>query len=63
MSVAIRRLHLSGSADDLLVKLAAAEELEPEIFGSLILELAIRERHQLDEKFRLAAAKVLLDGK
>lgn len=59
MSVVIRLVKLSSSAAELLEQLAAQERIAPEIYGSLVLELAIRERHESNRRFADAAAKVL----
>ncbi len=61
MSVAIRHCRLSGSADELLLELAAKERgMHPDVFASLVLEMAIRERHENER--RLAAALACVDG-
>jgi hypothetical protein len=58
MTVAVRRVTLSHSADDLLRELAGEANMEPDVFGSLILESAIRDRHEMQKRFAAAAAKV-----
>lgn len=61
MTLRIRKLRLSGSADELLLELAAAEAggMNPDDFGSLVLEMAIRERYEA--RRRLAAALAAVD--
>ena len=58
MSIAVRVVTLSSSADELLLELARRERMDPDVFSSLVLENAIRERHERDRAFAAAAAKV-----
>lgn len=58
MTVSVRRVTLSPSADEMLVAEAARAKMAPEILGSLLLELAVRERDELAKKFAAAAAAV-----
>lgn len=59
MTIIVRTVTLSPGADELLRNLAGKELIDPDVYGSLILELAIRERHEYATKFEAAAAKVL----
>jgi hypothetical protein len=58
MTIKVRIVSLSGSADEILRSQAVAENQDPDVFASLVLEMAIRERHALELQFAEAAAKV-----
>lgn len=51
-------VQLTGSADELARSQAEAAKLDPAIYCSLVLELALRERAALDQSFADALAKV-----
>jgi hypothetical protein len=53
-----RRVSLSPTADLLIRQFASRERMDPDVFASLVLENAIRERDELERRFRAAAAKV-----
>jgi hypothetical protein len=61
MTLKIRPVRLSGSADEILRELAAGEEIHPDDMASLLLELAVRERQEWLRRFTDAAAAV--DGR
>lgn len=56
--IKVRLVSLSTHADELAREQAAARKMEPEIYASLVLEMAIRERHALDQEFAKAADQV-----
>lgn len=59
--IVLRTVTLSPGADELLRQLADREPapIAPDVYASLVLELAIRERHDELSQFEAAAAKVL----
>jgi hypothetical protein len=58
MTLAVRIVSLSSSADELLQKAAEDERQDPDVMASLILEMAIRERHALNERFASALLEI-----
>lgn len=58
MTIQIRLVSLSGSADELARSQAKAERMEPEVYLSLVLEMAVLERHATEQRFAEALAKV-----
>lgn len=58
MTVQVRIVQLSGSADDLLRNQADEANMDPDLYSSLVLEIAVRERHALAQAFAAAIAKV-----
>lgn len=59
MSIVIRRVTLTPDANALLEELASQERIDPDIYSSLVLEIAVRERHDHVARFAQAVAKVL----
>jgi hypothetical protein len=51
-------VSLSAGAEALLRDLAEREKMDPDIFASLVLENAIRERHESERRFAAAAARI-----
>jgi hypothetical protein len=49
VTVKVRMVTLSESAEELLHTQAGRNQMDPNVYGSLVLELAIREREALDE--------------
>lgn len=58
MTIEVRLVTLSGSADELCRSQAKDAGMAPEIYLSLLAEMAIRERHALEQNFAAALAKV-----
>ena len=58
MTLQVRIVSLSGSADELLRAQAAERDMDPDIYSSLVLEMAVRERHALEVQLAAALAKV-----
>lgn len=58
MSLAVRYVTLSHSASEMMHLQAAEENICPEIYCSLVLELAIREREALRQSLAEALAQV-----
>lgn len=58
MTLNVRKVTLSNGAEEILRNLAAGEDLPPDVLASLLLELAIRERHDWISRFSVAAAAV-----
>jgi hypothetical protein len=58
MTIQVRLVSLTRSADELLLEQALEENMEASIYASLVLEMAIRERHALAQQFAEAIAKV-----
>jgi hypothetical protein len=56
--VQVRLVSLSQSADELARSMADDERVDPDVFCSLLLEMAIRERHADVQRLAEALAKV-----
>lgn len=58
MTIQVRLVSLSGGADELARDMADEERVNLDVFCSLLLEMAIRERHADRERLAEALARI-----